>query len=232
MKKEKEKLHLKTKPILKPSPKKWSRIGVFEDTNKIVYNDPELDIPRGTPYDIYLISPLSGDDIVQGDLFTVVPEYNQPYICMDIRDDKIISNHVVLEENKFIKDKTEYGFYPWDIRKLLASSDQMNYLGLPFINKHELEKIINTLNSGEEIFPEMSFELYTIPTKEFLSVETNNLTGSALIINKTQEEVKTETDAFKLWEDGIAPKLKTSCGNYKIFVQFLNEYIKNKDKLK
>jgi len=227
---EKETIDLLCKVILIPSDEKWSVVGYFIDTDSLTYNDPNKDIPRGKPYDIYLISPEIGD-IREGDVFVEVPNYDELYHCTKIYKDKSDYYKKGLKAIKVNNPDEILTFKAGKIRKVVATSDESNELNLPIIDKEDLKDIILKYNNNNEVLIEISFNIFKRSKQEpeeFLYPQTDSLTHKKVnIVKKSAQEIKIESQATKLWDNKIRKTLSGTCGGFKLYSQFLKSYKDN-----
>jgi len=235
----KDTISFKCKPILIPTQGK-SRI--YKSKDKFIFiSSDNNDNVQEHGYDLYLISSLPGDDITMGDLFIRVPHYDTMYISTD-KSETTKANEIPCtnikpfinksNQKKFIGLGLTQNIPKEDTRKIIAGSDEISTFNLPKLKNELIKKITDSINKNKKIYPEVVFDIINIKSGkdegQYL-IPQQDENGYIVIIEKTQEEIKAEDEAIKLWNERISPYLSvtTKCNNYKVLSGFIDEYVKN-----
>ena len=240
MKKEKQIIDIKCKPLFLASHKDVSNIRMVSETGDVNYY--ENNESTGIPLDVYLMSTEPGMDLLPGDIFVTSPGYDELHQCTETKVDSIKGNKIEFnkliinqQEEVIIENSTlEYEYPLKDTRRIIATSDIHTPYNLPHISKEDVMEMIGAYKDNQELLPIVRFNIYTdeesnVEGMIFPSIRENH---SVDIVHKTEAELKTESNALEFWIKNIMPKLNTGfCCYYKFLAMIIDAYKKNEHQI-
>jgi hypothetical protein len=136
------------KVIILSSPKKWSNVGIYEDTGDLVYNIPGDDIPRGLPINLFVINNTK-NNLSEGDLFVLVEDPDTIHYCTSIDGESVSAGELQLREEGYDLKRPIFNHHPMkNVRKVIGTSIQEPFFRVWNMNEDQIKEIINTFNNN------------------------------------------------------------------------------------
>ncbi len=136
------------KVIILSSGRKWSNIGMYEDTGDLIYNDPDKDIPRGMPVNLFVVNP-TRNNLSEGDLFVLSESYDEIYYCTNIDGDSVSAGEINFNEGGYEMKRPIFTQHPLkNVRKIIGTSIQEPFFRLWNLNEDQIKEIIETYNTN------------------------------------------------------------------------------------